>query len=75
VPLIAPEGEVAPCPLSINLKSGSRGLYPVPVGFEAVTLAGRFRTDQMLLPPARLWETAPSPCRAVVFPKYKQIPA
>jgi hypothetical protein len=71
VPLTAPRGEVAACPLSINLKAGSRGLYPAPAGFEAVTLHDRFRTDQLLLPSARLWETPPAPLGAIVFPRYQ----
>ncbi|MGH7246594.1 MAG: PqqD family peptide modification chaperone [Pseudomonadota bacterium] len=70
VPLVAPRGEVAACPLAINLKAGSRGLYPAPAGFEAVTFPDRFRTGQLLLPPPRLWETPPAPPRAIVFPRY-----
>lgn len=71
VPLVAPQGDVVACPLSISLKSGSRGLYPAPPNFELVTLHDRFRTDQLLLPPSSLWETPPTPSRAAVFPKYQ----
>lgn len=71
VPLAAPRGEVAAFPLSINLKAGSRGLYPAPAGFEAVALRGRFRTDQLLVPPRCSWETPPTALRAVVFPRYE----
>src|SRR5262249_10270153 len=71
VPLTAPHGMVAACPLSINLKAGSRGLYPAPAGFEAVTVHDRFRTDQLLLPSARSWEAPLTPCRAIVFPRYQ----
>jgi Coenzyme PQQ synthesis protein D (PqqD) len=71
VPLTAPHGKVAACPLSINLKAGSRGLYPAPAGFEAVTVHDRFRTDQLLFPSARLWEAPLTPCRAIVFPRYQ----
>jgi hypothetical protein len=72
VPLIAPRGEVAAWPLAINLKAGSRGLYPAPASFEAVTLQDRFRTDQLLVPPSGVWETPPAPTRAIVFPRYEQ---
>jgi hypothetical protein len=70
VPLVAPRGEAVAFPLAINLKAGSRGLYPAPAGFELVASPGRSRTDQLLLPPTRLWQTPPAPSRAVVFPKY-----
>jgi hypothetical protein len=70
VPLIAPRGEVAACPLAINLKAGSLGLYPAPAGFESQTFPGRMGTGQLLLPPSRLWQSPPAPPRAVVFPQF-----
>ena len=70
VPLVTARGDVAACPLAINLKTGSRGLFPAPANFKPVTFSDRFRTDQLLLPPYRLWETPPTPTGAVVFPRY-----
>ncbi|MGI8568164.1 MAG: hypothetical protein ACR2KT_03315 [Methylocella sp.] len=57
-------------PLGHQPEGGSRGLYPAPAGFEAITFPDRFRTDQLLQPPPHLWETPPAPSRAVVFPRY-----